>query len=196
MNAKHLLMGLLGALIVVSIFWGNELCYLLWNKFSPTNAPGAAFAQQEADPKSSLKVGDLVPDFEILLLDGKQKVSNKTLKGKFYLLDFWATWCPPCVNEMEHLHRAYQRFKDKNFELISLSLDQSEDDIAKFRQGKWKMPWLHAFMMKDPNRKVVQTFQVQYIPRPILIGPDGRILALESSLRGDALEKTLADFLK
>lgn len=196
MKTKYLLIGLLGAIIFVSIFLGEELCYLLWNKFRTKHAPGAAFAQQKADPKSSIKVGELVPDFEVVLLDGKQKVSNKTLKGKFYLLDFWATWCPPCVNEMEHLHRAYQRFKDKNFELISLSLDQSEDDITKFRQGKWKMPWLHAFMQKDPNRKVVRTFQVQYIPKPILIGPDGRILALESSLRGDALEKTLADFLK
>ncbi len=194
MQIKHLIYGIVGVLILSSILTENEWFHP-FGITMPARLLAAEPLQSGAKPKNVIKVGEPVPEFEIVLLD-KQKVSNKSLKGKYYLLDFWATWCPPCVNEMEHLHRAYQRFKDKNFEMISLSLDQTEADINKFRTGKWKMPWLHAFMKNDPNRKVVKTFQVEYIPKPILIGPDGKILATESSLRGKNLEKTLADFLK
>ncbi len=147
-------------------------------------------------PNKRIMVGKPVPDFEITLLDGKEKVSNISLKGKFYLLDFWATWCNPCVGEMKNLHKVYQKFKDKNFVILSLSLDHKIEDIAKFRADKWKMPWLHAFMLNETNHKMLETFDVRSIPMLIFVGFDGRIIATEVSLRGKQLEKTLADFLK
>jgi hypothetical protein len=100
------------------------------------------------------------------------------------------------VAEIENLHKAYQKYKDKNFILLSLSLDRKVEDIAKFRADKWKMPWLHAFMHNETNKKVIEAFEVISIPKPIFVGFDGRIIATEVSLRGDGLEKTLADFLK
>jgi thiol-disulfide isomerase/thioredoxin len=143
-----------------------------------------------------IMVGKPVPDFEVTLLDGKEKVSNKSLLGKFYLIDFWATWCNPCVAEMKNLQKAYEKYKDKNFVILSLSLDRKIEDIKKFRGGKWKMPWLHAFMYDEANKNVIKTFDVKSIPKPILVGFDGRIVATEISLRGENLQKTLADFIK
>lgn len=151
---------------------------------------------QRPDLEPRIMVGKPVPDFEITLLDSMEKVSNKSLKGKFYLLDFWATWCGPCVAEMPKLHNAYQKFKDKNFVMISLSMDHNIESLHKFRQGRWKMPWRHAYMLDEANRKMLEAFEVEFIPKPILVGFDGRIIATEKSLRGDQLEKTLADFLK
>ncbi len=97
---------------------------------------------------------------------------------------------------MENLHAAYQKFKDKNFTILSLSLDRNVEDITKFREEKWKMPWLHAFMYEEVNKEVPKAFEVMAIPKPILVGFDGRIIATEVSLRGENLLKTLADFLK
>ncbi len=77
------------------------------------------------------------------------------------------------------------------FYIIKNNFKQYQD-----KQGKWKMPWLHAFMYDEANKKVIETFEVTAIPKPILVGFDGRIAATEVSLRGENLQKTLIDFLK
>lgn len=147
--------------------------------------------------ESKIKVSVEIPDYEVVSLDNKNdKLSKKSMLGKIYMIDFWATWCGPCVGEMESLHKAYEKFKDKGFEILSLSSDASEKDVEKFRNGEWKMPWKHGFVSNPEGRKISQAFEVIGIPRPILVSKDGKILAMEGDLRGQNLEQTLAKYFQ
>ncbi len=137
------------------------------------------------DPDTKIRTGSPVPEFTVTLLDGST-FTSKDLAGHYTLIDFWATWCSPCVGEMPHLHEAWKKYHDKGFQILSLSLDRSPDDIAKFRK-KWPMPWRHAFMEKGFKNPVVESFEVVGIPTPVLIGPDGTIVATEPVTRGEQL---------
>ncbi|MEK6570620.1 MAG: thioredoxin-like domain-containing protein, partial [Bacteroidota bacterium] len=83
----------------------------------------------------------------------------------------------------------------KNFEILSLSYDRKAEDVIKFRQGKWKMPWLHSFIQKGFDNEISKQFEVFGIPRPILVDSTGKIIAMEMELRGPNLEKTLTRVL-
>jgi thiol-disulfide isomerase/thioredoxin len=149
----------------------------------------------ELSPDRKLLAGKTIPAFEVELLDEKSKVSDATLKGQYYLIDFWATWCKPCVGEMPELHKAFERFKSANFTILSFSFDRKIEDIAPFRSSKWKMPWKHAFVQGAFDSELARSFEVKYIPQPILVGPDGKILAVGDDLRGEDLIPTLQKFL-
>ncbi len=153
------------------------------------------FYLKDLDPNKRIKVGNAVPDFSVKLMGSGETVSNESLKGKYYLMDFWAVWCGPCVGEMPNLHAAYQKFKDKNFTILSLSFDRQPEDVQKFRSKKWKMPWLHTFVQGGFQSELAKKFEVLGIPKPILVGPNGKILATERELRGKKLEQTLEKFL-
>ncbi len=148
---------------------------------------------------SEIKIllGKEIPDFKVKSIDDPNvTISKEKMMGKIYLLDFWATWCGPCVNEMESLHKAYEKFKQKGFEIISLSIDRNVDVIKKFRSLKWNMPWKNGFINNSDGLKIKKDFEVIGIPKPILVGKDGKILALDSNLRGEELEKTLEKYFK
>ena len=154
------------------------------------------FHLQYLDPDKKIAVGNPVPDFSVKLMGSDQTVSKKSLMGRFYLMDFWATWCGPCLAELPYLHKAWQRFKDKNFTILSLSFDRRPDIVETFRKKKWKMPWLHTFVENGFRSELAKKFEVLGIPKPVLVGPDGTILATEERLRGDKLLQTLARYLE
>lgn len=140
-------------------------------------------------------VGKPVPDFEVRLLndDGSSGnlISNQSLRGKYYMLDFWAVWCGPCRGEMPVLHNAFEKFKDR-LTVLSLSFDKTVNDIVIYRKRRdTPMPWLHAFVEKGFESDVARVFEVDGIPKPLLVDPNGMIVAMQDELRGDMLEKTL-----
>lgn len=147
------------------------------------------------DPQARIQVGHLVPEFSVARLDGEGEITQDDLEGHYTLLDFWAVWCAPCVAEMPELHAAWERFGGEDFQILSLSFDDERSTVEEFRQENHPMPWEHAFVEGGFDSEVAEVFEVSGIPRPILVGPDGTILAMEYDLRGEDLEPTLERFL-
>ncbi len=173
---------------------GKRIYTLLKKDYS--DVPEIKYALNEYDPDAPTQVGKHVPAFDVAMLGSTDRVSDKSMLGKYYMIDFWATWCGPCVGEMPAIHKAYERFKGrKGFEIVSLSMDASEKNIAPFRANKWPMPWINAFIPGVWDADIAKEFEVSFIPDPILVGPDGTILARQEDLRGDKLEQTLGKYL-
>lgn len=144
----------------------------------------------------TLIIGNDVPEFEVKSLsDEKITYSNKTLKGKFYIMDFWATWCGPCMGELPKLHEAYKEFRGKNFEILSISVDENRQIVEKFRKEKYEMPWLHAFLEKGIGNEIAKRFGIDGIPKVVLVSDKGKILATDNEVRGENLRNTLLKYL-
>ncbi|MGH9379645.1 MAG: thioredoxin-like domain-containing protein [Thermoanaerobaculia bacterium] len=149
----------------------------------------------QIDPQARVQVDHLVPEFSIERLDDDGVITQEDLKGRYTLLDFWGTWCGPCVRELPELHAAWERFEDENFQIVSIAFDEPAEAVEEFRAERFPMPWEHAVVEEGMDSPVAKTFEIVAIPRPILVGPDGTILAMEGDLRGDDLEPTLERFL-
>lgn len=150
---------------------------------------------EDLNPNKRLKIGLPVPEFEVTLLDGRE-VSNESFKGSYLFLDFWATWCIPCIAEIPEIERAWAAHKDKNFQILSLSFDPSIEKIQPFRKEKYAMPWLHTFVEGGFTSELAESFGVYSIPEPVLIDPDGMIVATDETLRGEDLYKTITAHLQ
>lgn len=151
--------------------------------------------KQDNSPNKKIKVGKQVPKFTIKDMDTGKLITKKDLIGKYTLIDFWAVWCSPCVGELPNITKAYEKYKDTNFQVITISFDKKIEDVKAFREKRFAMPWINAWELKGFASEIAQDFEVSGIPRPILIGPDGSILAVDMKLRYNNLEKTLEMYL-
>jgi peroxiredoxin len=154
------------------------------------------YDQQMADAdrreKESTWVGKQAPDLSLPDANGKM-ISLASYKGKYLLVDFWASWCGPCREENPSVVKAYKDFKNKNFAILGVSLDKDKDAWQQAIQAD-SLSWTHVSDLKYWNSKAVETFKFDGIPFNVLIDPQGKIIA--ESLRGEALENKLADVLK
>jgi thiol-disulfide isomerase/thioredoxin len=120
-------------------------------------------------------------------------VSLSSLKGKYVLVDFWASWCGPCRMEYPFLHKAYDKYKGKNFEILGVSLDSKKDTwIKSIADNNFK--WLLVCDMKGFKNDAALSYGVHAIPQSFLLNPEGIIIA--KNLRGNDLLEKLEEVLK
>lgn len=139
-----------------------------------------------------LQVGATAPDFTLPDTDGNP-VSVSSFRGKYVLLDFWASWCPDCRRENPNLVAAYHRFKGDNFAVLGVSLDRTREAWLKAIE-KDKLEWVNVSDLKDWNSEVAVRYAIRWIPTSYLISPDGKILAV--GLEGEDLVRKLAEVLE
>jgi peroxiredoxin len=120
-------------------------------------------------------------------------VKLSQFKGKYVLVDFWASWCRPCRQENPNVVEAYKAYKDKNFTVLGISLDQSKESWVKAINDD-KLSWTHTSDLKYWSNEVAQLYQIQSIPANMLIDPDGKIIG--KNLRGEELQAKLKELLK
>lgn len=113
-------------------------------------------------------------------------------KGKYVLIDFWASWCRPCRMENPNVVEAYNKFKNKNFTVLGVSLDRTREDWIKAIKDDG-LTWTHVSDLKYWYNEVAQKYHVQSIPQNFLIGPDGKIVG--KNLRGAELQSKLCELL-
>lgn len=121
-----------------------------------------------------------------------QKISFDAFEGKYVLLDFWASWCAPCRKEHPNLIKTYEQFKNKNFEIISVSLD-SENDNWLNAISKDKLTWTQISDLKGQQNDIAVQYGVQSVPANFLINPKGVII--DKNLTGEELNKRLKTLL-
>ncbi|MBK7286682.1 MAG: redoxin domain-containing protein [Flavobacteriales bacterium] len=148
--------------------------------------------EQQAKLDNLIPVGSVAPDFSQASPEGKQ-IALSDLRGKVVLIDFWASWCRPCRMENPNVKKVYDRFHNKGFEILGVSLDKDKSAwTGAIKQDG--LPWKHVSDLAFWNNAVAQQYGVSSIPYTVLVDRDGKVLA--KNLRGPALEAKLAEIFK
>ncbi|WP_418449893.1 peroxiredoxin family protein [Alistipes sp.] len=156
-------------------------------------------ATAEADPMDEaaqaaaatlVRAGDAAPDFTVSLFDGGS-VRLSDLRGKTVLVNFWATWCPPCREELTRVQaELIDRFEGRDFVFLPVSRGETRETVARFReQTGYRFP-----MGLDPEQTIYKMYATNFIPRNFLVGPDGRVIVATTGYEPeefDALVETI-----
>lgn len=161
------------------------------NARHPKNAFVTNFVQSVNVP-GQLFVGDMAPEIELPDTEGNMfKLSS--LRGQYVLLDFWAAWCRPCRMENPNVVAAYQKYKNKGFTVLGVSLDRDKNAwLTAIQQDN--LTWTHISDLQFWQSAAARTYNVSSIPKSFLLDKEGRIIAMD--LRGPALDAKLSEILK
>jgi len=167
---------------------------LILSKYSDVNTQLNDVAKSNLaglETERKLAIGGEPLDFNVKSTDGKT-LSPAAFKGKVLLIDFWATWCGPCVKEMPNVKQVYDKYHPKGFEIVGISLDQSRDRLDQYVKTN-SIPWPQYFDGKWWNNDVAVRYGIKSIPTTILVDRAGKIRY--KSLRGKQLESAVQQLL-
>lgn len=148
--------------------------------------------EKAALAEAATAVGKEFAPFKETATDGSV-VDLAAYRGKVVLVDFWATWCGPCVSELPHVKAAYEKHHAAGFEIIGVSLDKDGDKLAAFTKEN-ALPWPQIFDGQGWQNKLAQAYGIRSIPATFLLDREGKIAA--KGLRGDALSEKVAELLE
>lgn len=152
-----------------------------WIRFRPS-------FEESQEQLTAIEVGVSLPDWDGSTLKD-HPIGKENLKGKYVLLDFWGSWCGPCIEELPYLKQAYEDYQNSNFEIVGLAYDSIES--TKETISKYDITWPQV--MDDGEYSTL--FRIQGYPFQILVNPKGDIVETGQALRGERLEETLAKYL-
>jgi thiol-disulfide isomerase/thioredoxin len=143
------------------------------------------------DPERVIRVGQPIPDFAFA--DSQHpalKATREDLLGGVYLLDFWATWCKPCVAAIPNLRATQKRFSDCGFRVVAVAIDDKKPEVEVLKERE-PMPWLVSVAEPAASDELRKRFEIAGLPTSILVGADGNVLATSEQIHGPLLAATL-----